>query len=84
MTGSLLPNSRPTIVRRSPRSQLGAVSDPFAERAESLVLRGFKPKDTADITLQEIMPEHRNDQTIMGKARAEAEEFLRRVRDGVI
>ena len=61
-----------------------AVSDSFAERARSLVLRGFKPKDAADITLQEILLEHRNDSKIMKQARAEAEDFLRRIKDGLI
>jgi hypothetical protein len=48
------------------------------------VLRGFKPKDAADITLQEILLEHRNDAKMMEQARAEAEDFLRRIRDGLI
>jgi hypothetical protein len=39
----------------------------FAHRARNLVLRGFKPKDAADITLQEIMLEHRNDPKMMNK-----------------
>ena len=61
-----------------------AVSDSFAERARTLVLRGFKPKDAADITLQEILLEHRNDPKMMAQARADAEDFLRRIRDGLI
>ena len=66
------------------QSAAPALNASFADRARSLVLHGFKPKDAADITLQEILLEHRNDQKIIGKARAEAEEFLRRVRDGLI
>jgi hypothetical protein len=61
-----------------------AVGNSFAQRARSLVLRGFKPKDAADITLQEILLEHRNDPKMAAKARAEAEDFLRRIRDGLI
>src|SRR5205809_2251510 len=61
-----------------------AVRASFAERARSLVLHGFKPKDAADITLQEILLEHRNDPKMAAKARAEAEDFLRRIRDGLI
>jgi hypothetical protein len=61
-----------------------AVSDSFAQRARSLVSRGFKPKDAADITLQEILLEHRNDPKMAAKTRAEAEDFLRRIRDGLI
>ena len=67
-----------------PQSAAPAVNDSFAQRARSLVLRGFKPKDAADITLQEILLEHRNDPKMMVQARADAEDFLRRVRDGLI
>jgi hypothetical protein len=56
----------------------------FAERARKLVIRGFKPKDAADITLQEIMLEHRNEPGVEKRARADAEDFLRRVKDGLI
>jgi hypothetical protein len=59
-------------------------SEGFAERARKLVTRGFKPKDAADITLQEIMLEHRNEPGIEKRARADAEDFLRRVKDGLI
>jgi hypothetical protein len=67
-----------------PQSAALAVSDSFAQRARNLVLRGFKPKDAADITLQEILLEHRNDPKMMAQARADAEDFLRRVRDRLI
>jgi hypothetical protein len=56
----------------------------FAERARKLVVRGFKPKDAVDVTLQEVLLEHRNDPAIAEQARAEAEQFLRRVREGLI
>ena len=56
----------------------------FSDRARRLVTRGFKPKDAADITLQEIMLEHRNDPVICDKARLDAEDFLRRVKQGLI
>ena len=61
-----------------------AGSESFAERARSLVLRGFKPKDAAEITLQEILLEHRKDPKMMEQARAEAQDFLRRIRGGLI
>ena len=66
------------------QSAAPAVSASFADRARSLVLRGFKPKDAADITLQEILLEHRNDPKMMEQARAEAQDFLRRMKDGLI
>jgi len=59
-------------------------SDSFATRARKLVTRGFKPKDAAQITLQEITFENRNDQQVVKKAQADAEDFLRHVKDGLI
>ena len=59
-------------------------SESFAARARKLVTRGFKPKDAAQITLQEITFENRNDATAAKKAQIDAEDFLRRVKDGLI
>jgi hypothetical protein len=59
-------------------------SNSFAARARKLVTRGFKPKDAAQITLQEITFENRNDQEVTKKAQADAEDFLRHVKDGLI
>jgi hypothetical protein len=56
----------------------------FAERARKLVVRGFKPKDAAEITIQEILLEHRNEPGAVERARRDAEDFLRRVKDGLI
>jgi len=47
-------------------------------------VRGFKPKDAVEITLQEIMFEHRGDPATIEKARVDAEDFLRRVKEGLI
>lgn len=59
-------------------------ADSFADRARKLVLRGFKPKDAAEITLQEIVFESRNDPHVVEKAQQDAEDFLRRVKEGLI
>ena len=59
-------------------------SESFAARARKLVTRGFKPKDAAQITLQEITFENRNDPSAARKAQMDAEDFLRRVKDGLI
>ena len=59
-------------------------ADSFADRARKLVLRGFKPKDAAEITLQEIVFESRNDARVAEKARQDSEDFLRRVKEGLI
>jgi hypothetical protein len=61
-----------------------ADSEGFGARARRLVTRGFKPKDAAQITLQEILFENRGDQRIAQKAQADAEDFLRRVKEGLI
>jgi hypothetical protein len=59
-------------------------ADTFAERAGTLVMRGYKPKDAVDLILQQTVIEHGNDPTIMEKAQADADDFLLRVRKGVI
>ena len=66
-----------------PRLNMGA-EESFAERARRLVVRGFKPKDAVDIVLQEITLEYRSDTGKMAKAREDAEDFLRRVKSGLI
>jgi hypothetical protein len=56
----------------------------FEERARKLVLRGYKPKDAAELVVQEIGLEHRNKPEVVEQAKADAEDFLRRVREGLI
>jgi hypothetical protein len=63
---------------------LAGNSESFAARARKLVTRGFKPKDAVQITLQEITFENRSDPAAAKKAQADAEDFLRRVKDGLI
>lgn len=65
------------------RSDFGG-EESFAERARKLVMRGFKPKDAVEIVLQEITLEHRNDAAKMERARIDADDFLRRVKSGLI
>ena len=47
-------------------------------------MRGMKPKDAVEIMLQEIALECRRNPQMMEKARADADEFLRRIREGRI
>jgi hypothetical protein len=47
-------------------------------------MRGFKPKDAVELVLQEITLEHSIEPKIMAQARADADDFLRRVREGLI
>jgi hypothetical protein len=57
---------------------------PFAERARTLVKRGYTPKVAVELVLQETEAEHGSDPKIMEKARAEGEDFLLRARKGLI
>jgi hypothetical protein len=56
----------------------------FAERARTLIKRGYKPKVAVELVLQETEIEHGHDPKFMEKARADAEDFLQRVRRGLI
>ena len=67
---------------KRPRAFTG--TELFAERARKLVMRGYQPKDVAELVVQEIILEHRNDPEVLEQARADAEDFLRRVRQGLI
>ena len=59
-------------------------TDSLVGRARKLVTGGFKPKDAAQINLQEIVFENRIDQQIAKKAQADSENFLRQVKSGMI
>ena len=56
----------------------------FTARIRKLVSQGFKPKDAVELFLQEISLEYRNDAKIMARAKAEGEDFLRRVKAGLL
>jgi hypothetical protein len=60
----------------------------FEERARMLIKRGYKPKVAVELVLHEILQEteigHGKNPRIMEKARADAEDFLLRVRKGLI
>lgn len=56
----------------------------FSQKARNLIMRGFRPKDAVELTLQEMMLEHRENPKLIEKARVDAEEFLRRVKEGLI
>jgi len=61
-----------------------AAPDSFTARIRKLVGQGFKPKDAVEILLQEVMLEHHNDRKLLEQARTEGEDFLRRVREGLV
>jgi hypothetical protein len=57
---------------------------PFVERARMFIKRGYTPKVAAELVLHEMEFEHSSNSTMMEKARAEAEDFLQKVRKGLI
>ncbi|HET6179469.1 MAG TPA: hypothetical protein VFE61_21260 [Candidatus Sulfotelmatobacter sp.] len=66
-------------------SRLGAAdTENFTARIRKLVAQGFKPKDAVDLFLQEIALEYRNQPKVQAQAKTDAEDFLRRVRAGLI
>jgi len=56
----------------------------FVERARMLIKRGYTPKVAAELVLHEMEFEHGNNSTMMDKARADAQDFLLKVRKGLI
>src|ERR1700694_4492071 len=56
----------------------------FAAHIRKLVAQGFKPKDAVEIFLQEVMLEHRNEPKVLEQARTAGDDFLRRVRNGLL
>ena len=67
-------------------ARLGMVVDDesFTARIRKLVSQGFKPKDAVELFLQEAALEFRNEPKTLARAKAEGEDFLRRVKAGLI
>lgn len=63
-----------------------APADPnsFTARIRKLVGKGFKPKDAVEILMEEVMLENSSDSKIVEEARIAGEDFLRRVREGLV
>lgn len=59
-------------------------ADSFTPRIRKLVTQGFKPKDAVELFLQEVALEYRNQPKVLAQAKTDAEDFLRRVRAGLI
>ena len=59
-------------------------SESFTARIRKLVSQGFKPKDAVELMLQEVALEYAAQPATLAKARLEGEDFLRRVRAGLI
>jgi uncharacterized protein YoaH (UPF0181 family) len=56
----------------------------FTDRIRKLVSQGFKPKDAVEILLQEVELEHHNEPKVLEQARRDGEDFLRRIRIGLL
>jgi hypothetical protein len=59
-------------------------SDSFTPRIRKLIKQGFKPKDAVELFLQEVALEYRNQPKVLEQAKSDGEDFLRRVRAGLI
>jgi hypothetical protein len=56
----------------------------FSDRARKFIAHGYKPKDAVQLVLDEITLEYRHQPSVIEKARVDAEEFLRDLRQGKI
>jgi hypothetical protein len=67
-----------------PSRLTSADSQSFTARIRKLCAQGFKPKDAVELLLQEVALEYRNQPKVLQQARADGDDFLRRVREGLI
>ncbi|HTS36682.1 MAG TPA: hypothetical protein VMH04_13490 [Candidatus Solibacter sp.] len=65
-------------------SRLAPVNEGFTARIRKLITHGFKPKDAVELFLQEVELEYHNQPKVVAQAKSEAEDFLRRLRAGLI
>ena len=66
-------------------ARLGPAADEgFSSKIRKLISQGFKPKDAVELMLQDVALEYRGQPKILEQAKSEAEDFLRRMRAGVI
>lgn len=64
--------------------RLAAASDSFTARIKKMISHGYKPKDAVELFLQEVQLEYRNQPKVLAQAQLEADDFLRRLRAGLI
>jgi hypothetical protein len=70
--------------RATPKERKPLHDEANIGRLRMLVMRGIKPKDAVEIMFEEVALERGKNPKAMEKARADAEEFLRRIREGHI
>lgn len=61
-----------------------AQQDSFTARIKKMVTQGFKPKDAVELFLQEAALEFRGQPKVLAQAKTEADDFLRRLKAGLI
>jgi hypothetical protein len=61
-----------------------AGADSFTARIKKMIAHGFKPKDAVELMVQEVSLECPRQPKILAQAKAEADDFLRRLRAGLI
>jgi len=64
--------------------RLSQSADSFTARIRKMVSSGYKPKDAVELFLQEVQLEYRNQPKVLEQAKSEADDFLRRLRAGLI
>jgi len=67
-----------------PSRLVSAGAESFTSRIRKMVAHGYKPKDAVELVLQEVALEYPGQPKILDQARAEGEDFLRRLRAGLI
>jgi uncharacterized protein YoaH (UPF0181 family) len=72
-----------TCVEHPARPELGALPS-VTERIRKLAASGYKPKDAIELVLQEVQIEFREKPERIEAAQAEAQDFLRRMREGIV
>lgn len=61
-----------------------SAGESFTIRIRKLVSKGFKPKDAVELVLQEVSIESPGQTKVLEQAKQEGEDFLRRLRAGLI
>ncbi len=56
----------------------------LTDRVRKYIAKGYKPKDAVEIVLEEILLEYRGQPKVIEKARTDADDFMRRIREGLI
>ena len=90
-----IPGAKPVAKLREPHQGEASLSpadqdakrisdNAFADRAHMLIKRGYTPKVAVDLVLHEMESEYGSTSRAMARARVDAEDFLMKVRRGVI